>query len=118
MTTATFRARSFISARGCAPGPAMPIHVTGQLWGAIAVGSGEPLPPDAEQRMSEFTDLVATAVASAQSRGAREDSRDQLTRLREEQAALRRVATLVARAAPPEEVFASVTAEVGRLLSA
>jgi signal transduction histidine kinase len=36
----------------------------------------------------------------------------------EEQAALRRVATLVARAAPPEKVFAAVTAEVGRLLSA
>ncbi|GAA1232951.1 hypothetical protein [Pseudonocardia alaniniphila] len=33
-----------------------------------------------------------------------------------EQAALRRVATLVARAAAPEEVFAAVTAEVGRLL--
>ena len=36
----------------------------------------------------------------------------------EEQAALRRVATLVARAAPPEEVFAAVTEEAGRLLDA
>jgi signal transduction histidine kinase len=36
----------------------------------------------------------------------------------EEQAALRRVATLVAGAAPPGEVFAAVTAEAGRLLSA
>ncbi|MCW2903503.1 MAG: histidine kinase, partial [Streptosporangiaceae bacterium] len=36
----------------------------------------------------------------------------------EEQAALRRVATLVARAAPPSEVFAAVSAEVGRLLAA
>ena len=34
----------------------------------------------------------------------------------EEQVALRRVATLVARGAPPEEVFAAVTAEVGRVL--
>jgi signal transduction histidine kinase len=33
-----------------------------------------------------------------------------------EQAALRRVATLVARAAPPEDVFAAVAAEIGRLL--
>jgi signal transduction histidine kinase len=48
---------------------AMPIHVNGRLWGAIAVGSGEgPLPPDTEQRMTEFTDLVATAVANAQNR--------------------------------------------------
>jgi signal transduction histidine kinase len=35
-----------------------------------------------------------------------------------EQAALRRVATLVARAAPPEEVFAAVAEEAGRLLGA
>jgi len=48
---------------------AMPIHVHGRLWGMIAVGSGHgPLPPDTEQRMTEFTDLVATAVATAQSR--------------------------------------------------
>jgi signal transduction histidine kinase len=48
---------------------AMPIHVNGRLWGAIAVGSGQgPLPPDTEQRMTHFTDLVATAVANAQNR--------------------------------------------------
>jgi signal transduction histidine kinase len=34
-----------------------------------------------------------------------------------EQAALRRVATLVARAAPPEEVFAAVAQEAGKLLA-
>src|ERR1035437_9575777 len=38
-----------------------------------------------------------------------------LARLAEEQAALRRVATLVARATPPEEVFAAVAEEVGQL---
>jgi GAF domain-containing protein len=48
---------------------AMPIHVNGRLWGAIAVGSAQaPLPPGTEQRMTEFTDLVATAVANAQNR--------------------------------------------------
>jgi signal transduction histidine kinase len=47
----------------------MPIHVNGRLWGMIAVGSGEgPLPPDTEQRMTQFTGLVATAVANAQNR--------------------------------------------------
>jgi signal transduction histidine kinase len=47
---------------------ALPIHVSGRLWGAIAVGSGGgPLPDGTERRMSEFTDLVATAVANAQS---------------------------------------------------
>ena len=39
-------------------------------------------------------------------------------RITGEQAALRRVATLVARAAAPEEVFAAVTEEAGRLLGA
>src|ERR1700722_9376528 len=34
----------------------------------------------------------------------------------EERAALRRVALLAARGAPPEEMFAAVTAEIGRLL--
>ncbi|MDT5008933.1 MAG: hypothetical protein QOH57_550, partial [Mycobacterium sp.] len=46
---------------------AVPIHVNGRLWGLIAVGPG-PLPPDLEQRLSQFTDLVATAVANAQNR--------------------------------------------------
>src|ERR1700761_4548719 len=39
-------------------------------------------------------------------------------RVGEEQAALRRVATLVAQAAPPEQVFAAVTEEAGRLVAA
>ena len=39
-------------------------------------------------------------------------------RIAEEQAALRRVAVLVASGAPPEEVFTTVTAEVRRLLGA
>jgi len=38
-------------------------------------------------------------------------------RIADEQAALRRVATLVARAAPPLEVFAAVAGEAGRLLA-
>ena len=47
----------------------MPIHVNGRLWGMIAIGSGQgPLPPDTEQRMTQFTGLVATAVANAQNR--------------------------------------------------
>ena len=55
---------------------AMPIHVNGRLWGMVAVGSGKgPLPPDTEQRMTEFTDLVATAVANAQSRAELKASR-------------------------------------------
>jgi signal transduction histidine kinase/PAS domain-containing protein len=46
-----------------------------------------------------------------------EASRDELRGLAEEQAALRRVATLVARGVPPADVFAAVAEEVGRLVS-
>jgi signal transduction histidine kinase len=98
---------------------ALPIHVDGRLWGAIAVGSGEgPLPDGTEHRMTEFTDLVATAVANAQNRAALEASRDELSRLLAEQAALRRVATLVARGTDPGEVFSAVAEEVRRLVDA
>jgi signal transduction histidine kinase len=88
-----------------------PVVVEGRLWGVIFAGSTQerPLPSDAETRLASFTELVATAIANT-------DGRTALARLAEEQAALRRVATLVARATPPEEVFAAVAEEVGRLL--
>ena len=44
------------------------------------------------------------------------DSRARLTELAQEQAALRRVATLVAAGTPPEQLFTAVTVEIGRLL--
>jgi signal transduction histidine kinase len=47
-----------------------------------------------------------------------EASRDELRLLAHEQAALRRVATLVAQGAPPAEVFAAVTEEIWKLLPA
>ena len=45
-----------------------------------------------------------------------EASRDELRMLAEEQAGLRRVATLVARGVPPGEVFEAIAREAGRLL--
>jgi signal transduction histidine kinase len=88
-----------------------PISVEGRLWGVMGVAytHEEPLPADTEARLAGFTELVATAIANAQ-------ARVELRGFAEEQAALRRVATLVARAAPPEEVFAAVAGEAGRLL--
>jgi GAF domain-containing protein len=90
-----------------------PIVVDGRLWGLATAGStvDRPLPPDTEARLTDFTELVATAIANAESRAG-------LARLAEEQEALRRVATLVARGVSPEEVFASVTEEVERLFLA
>jgi signal transduction histidine kinase len=88
-----------------------PILVDGMLWGVMVVAATmeQPLPPDTESRVASFTDLVATAIANA-------DSHAALARLAEEQAALRRVATLVARSVAPQEVFEAVTQEVGQLL--
>ena len=93
---------------------AAPIVVEGSVWGMVAVGrqhSDEPLPPEAETRLAAFTELMATAIANA-------ESRDELTLLADEQAALRRVATLVARDAPSTDVFEAVATEVGKLLDA
>jgi len=91
----------------------VPIMVEGRLWGVIIVSnaSEEPLPADAETRLAAFTELAGTAIANAQ-------ARVELRGYADEQAALRRVATLVAGGGQPEDVFAAVAAEAGRLLGA
>ena len=84
-----------------------PVMVEGRLWGVVAVASttDRALSPDTEARVAEFTELLATAIANAQ-------SREELKRLVEEQAALRRVATLVAEGAAPGSLLAVVAEEV------
>ena len=90
-----------------------PIVVEGKLWGALVAGTRglEPWGENAETRIAAFTELVATAIANA-------ESREALAELAEEQAALRRVATLVAQGASPQDLFDAVAEEVGRLLPA
>jgi signal transduction histidine kinase len=98
---------------------AVPIIVEGRLWGVIVAGVRHGRSPaDAEQRMADFTELVGTAIANAEGRAQLERSRDELRLLVEEQAALRRVATLVARGVPAAEVFSTVAHEVGSVLGA
>jgi signal transduction histidine kinase len=91
-------------------GVGVPITVEGRLWGVMSVGSTTeaPLPADTEVRLAGFTELAGTSIANAQ-------ARVELRGYAEEQSALRRVAMLVAQGAPPEEVFAAVAAEAGRL---
>jgi PAS domain S-box-containing protein len=88
-----------------------PIVVDGDVWGVMAAGGteGERLPDQIEDRLAGFTELVATTISNSA-------SREELARLADEQAALRRVATLVAQGVPPPEVFAAVAREVGLLL--
>jgi signal transduction histidine kinase len=82
-----------------------PIVVDGRVWGMVAACSRHAgLPLSTEARLTDFAELVGSAVASAESRLA-------LSRLADSQAALRRVATLVAREPRPAEVFAAVAEE-------
>ena len=90
---------------GLTSGVGAPIITEGRVWGAITVlGSGPSLPASAEDRLEMFAKLVATAIANAQARA-------NLAALANDQAALRRVAELVARGAAPREVFAAVATE-------
>jgi signal transduction histidine kinase len=77
----------------------------------VAYTHEQPLPADTEVRLTAFTELVATAIASVQ-------VRVELRGYAEEQAALRRIATLIARGVRPDELFTAVAGEVGRLLQA
>jgi signal transduction histidine kinase len=90
---------------------ASPIVVEGQLWGCVTATGRTALPPYTEDRLANFTELVGTAIANAESRA-------RVRRLADEQAALRRVATHVAEAAPPSAVFGAVASEAGALFGA
>jgi len=90
----------------------VPVNLEGGIWGVMMAASRvEPPPAGTEAQLAGFTELAATAIANAQ-------ARVELRGFAEEQGALRRVATLVARAAPPAEVFAAVAEEAGRLMGA
>jgi len=88
-----------------------PVMVGGLTWGVILAGSTVKWtpPPCTERRLAAFADLLAAAIVN-------EESRAGIARLAEEQAALRRVATLVARGARPEALFTAVTKEASQLL--
>jgi signal transduction histidine kinase len=48
---------------------ATPIAAEGRLWGALGIGARTAsLPPDTEQRIVDFTELIGTAIANAESR--------------------------------------------------
>lgn len=95
------------SAIGC------PVVVRGRPWGALGAAryDREPFATGSETKLARFAELVATAVANA-------EARREVARLAEEQAALRRVAMLVAAGASPDEVFHAVAGEIAALLEA
>jgi signal transduction histidine kinase len=90
----------------------VPVIVSGRVWGVVVVAAGyerPPLPADTLDRLAAFTELIATAIANS-------DAQTEIERLAGEQVALRRVATLVARGADTDEVFAAVAREVAEVM--
>src|SRR5262249_14882726 len=100
-------------AGGLGSGCAAPIMVDGRLWGQMCVFStpGKALPAGIEDQLADFVKLVATAISNY-------DARARLRMVAAEQAALRRVATLVARGATADGVFPAVATQVGGLPAA
>jgi signal transduction histidine kinase len=91
-----------------------PIIVDGTVWGVITTSRttpDDPFPIGAEHRLGDFATLVAQAIANA-------EAQRQMAALAEEQAALRRVATLVAAGRPQPEILEAVTREAGQLYGA
>jgi PAS domain S-box-containing protein len=64
---------------------AAPIVVAGALWGAVAIASEDPLPPDTENRLHAFCELASLAVASAQARADLVASRARLVQAGDEE---------------------------------
>jgi signal transduction histidine kinase len=107
-TDAAGPAAEYSRSMGVRAAAGSPVLVGGRVWGVMAVSSSRPLPADTEMRIGAFTELVATAIANTA-------ARTELEQVAAEQAALGRVATLVAEAVPPGDVFTAVAAEVAGL---
>ncbi|MEP7332538.1 MAG: GAF domain-containing protein [Terracoccus sp.] len=89
----------------------LPIIVNDRLWGALAALGAEraELAGD-RQRLEQFAELVTVALANSQ-------AQQEIRQLAHEQTALRKVAELVARAVPQQEIFDAVAAEAADLLN-
>ena len=95
---------------GVSNSAAAPIRIDSALWGVLVVVAREqPLPPNIEAHLSNFSELAGSVIAATQ-------SRLELLTLANEQAALRQVAELVAHGVPLEEVFAAVATAASTLL--
>jgi signal transduction histidine kinase len=104
------RGTQLIEQLGVRAGVSVPVTVHGDLWGALGVSSlTGPLPAGTEHRLAVFVEIIAAAVVSTE---ARESARV----LADEQAALLRVAALVAHSATEAEIFDAVAVEAAGLV--
>lgn len=104
-------AGSILEGAGADHAAAGPITVDDEVWGAMVVASSDPgaLPPGVEHRVAQFAEFVSTAISNL-------TAQQRVSQLAAEQAALLRVATLVASEYEPEELFDAVAREIGQLL--
>nr|WP_255325441.1 GAF domain-containing sensor histidine kinase [Candidatus Solirubrobacter pratensis] len=102
---------SSVDRAGIRTGVGVPVSVDGKLWGVMAIGSRapDPLPSTTEERLRDFVELLAVAIANS-------EARHGLRKLADEQDALRRLATLVAQGAPSHAVFDAVCEEAARII--
>jgi transcriptional regulator with GAF, ATPase, and Fis domain len=86
-----------------------PISVEGEIWGMLtATSSARPLAAGTEQRLHQFAELVAAALANSQARA-------ELQALADAQTALRRIAELAAQEAPADVVLQAVAVQASLL---
>ncbi len=71
---------AYVRRLGLRSGVGSPIVVEDRLWGVViaATAQPQPIPPDTEQRIAGFTELVATAIANADSRAQLAASRNRV----------------------------------------
>jgi signal transduction histidine kinase len=88
----------------------LPIMVEGELWGLLGtLTEGRPLPAGVEDRLEPFTELIAAAIANSQARA-------KVQQLIDDQAALLRVAELVAAHSTERALFEAVAIEASGLI--
>ncbi|WP_169949351.1 DUF4118 domain-containing protein [Microbispora sp. H11081] len=100
---------------------ALPLSDEGARFGSLVVPADLPQATLCRLRERVVPSLEAALVAARGREAvacALAASRDELARVAEEQAALRRVATLVARAVSPTEIFNAVAREMGLIVNA
>ena len=91
-----------------------PIMVDRKVWGVVGAARterGDPFPIGDEERLRDFSALVAQAIVNA-------EARRETAALLAEQSSLRHIATLVAAGSPQAAVLDEVTAEAGMLFGA
>jgi signal transduction histidine kinase len=91
-----------------------PIMVDRKVWGIVAASRkelGDPFPQGDEERLRDFSALIAQAIVNA-------EARSETAALVAEQSSLRRLATLVAAGRPQAVVLHAATAAAGTLFEA